>query len=295
MKAQYENKVMSSTLMWLDNSVLTKGEAYTNHGSSFYEAESQWFGYHTYGAPYKQFVSDFSVPSNAPVSPHIPTVVYVSGVFRPKGTDGLIDIDYNNGHVYFDHPIDAGQISGNYAVKDFNIYLTNKLEQELLFETKVNLKAKTSTNPAAIAPNAITYPGIFVKNLGGRNEPWAFGGNDLSISNVRTIVLSDSQFNLDAVCSIIKDKARTIIPLIESNKYPFNTLGGFKDGLWNYAGVSVYNYNELSADSAENLYIKDVHVSQFNVNYIAEMKNANPNVFSAIIDLDLENPRHPRQ
>ena len=294
MKPQYENKVIASTLLWLDNSVLTKGEAYTNHESLFYDVGSQWYGYHAYGSPYKQFVADFSVPDNAPINPQIPTGVYVNGVFTPIGVGGLVEIDYNNGHVYFDHEVAAGQISGDYAVKDFNIYLTNKLEQELLFETKINLRAKTSTNPAAVASNAITYPGVFIKNLGGRNEPWAFGGTDLSVTNVRSIVLADTQFNLDAVCSILSDKARTMIPLVESENYPFNTFGGYKDNLWQYDGVSVYNYTGLVADSTEALYIKDVYVSQFNVNYISEMTNANPDVFSAIVDIDLEQPRHPR-
>ena len=131
MKAQYENKVISSVLLWLDNAVCTKGEAFTDHGSSFYDVGSQWYGYYSYGAPYKQFVPDFSIPDSAPTSPQIPTGVHVSGVFRPKGVSGLVDIDYGNGHVYFDHEIAEGQISGDYAVKDFNIYLTNKMEQDL--------------------------------------------------------------------------------------------------------------------------------------------------------------------
>ena len=295
MKAQYENKVISSVLLWLDNAVCTKGEAFTDHGSSFYDVGSQWYGYYSYGAPYKQFVPDFSIPDSAPTSPQIPTGVHVSGVFRPKGVSGLVDIDYGNGHVYFDHEIAEGQISGDYAVKDFNIYLTNKMEQDLLFETKVNVRPRTTTNPSALESNTITYPAIFVKNAGGRNEAFTLGGEDLTVSSIRTIVLADSQFNLDAVCSIIRDKVRTNIPLIESNQYPFNTLGGYKDNLWLYeGGTSVYNYTGLISEISNSVYVKDVFVSQFSDNYIAEIKNVNPNVYSAIIDLELEKPRYPR-
>ena len=286
MKAQYENKVISSTLLWVDHTVSNIGLGYTNHNSDFYQADTQWYGYYTYGAPYKQIVADHSVAPNAPTNPQIPTGLYVSGVLRDKGTQGLIDIDYNNGHAYFDHPIDAGQISGRYAVKDFNVYLTNKMDQELLFETKVNTKPKTTTTPTSIATNTITYPAIFIKNLGGKNEPWAFGGEDVTTTNVRAIVLADTQFNLDAACSILKDKVRTEIGLIEENNYPFNTLGGYKS--------SVYNYTGLVASSTDHLWVKDVNVSQFNVDYISEIKNANPDVFSAIIDFELENYRLPR-
>ena len=128
---------------------------------------------------------------------------------------------------------------------------------------------------------------IFLKNLGGRNEPWAFGGFDDIITNVRAIVLADSQFNLDAACSVLKDKVRTNIQLIEQNDYPFNALGGYKS--------SVYNYTGLAAASTSHVWVNDVYVSQFNVDYISEIKNANPDVYSAIVDLDLRSEnRQPR-
>ena len=177
--------------------------------------------------------------------------------------------------------------AGDYAVKDFNIYLTNKTDQELLFETKVEIKPKTTTNPTGLETDTITYPAIFLKNLGGRNEPFAMGGIDETITSVRAIILADSQFNLDAACSILKDKVRTNIQLVEENDYPFNALGGYKS--------SVYNYTGLAADSSSHVFINDVYVSQFNVDYISEIKNANPDVYSAIVDLDLRSEnRQPR-
>ena len=287
MKAQYENKVISSTLLWMDHTITSVGSGYTNHGSSFYDVGSQWYGYYAYGLPYKQIISDHSIEPNAPTDPKIMTGIYVDGALVTPGNNDLIDIDYNNGHAYFSSDQAGKNLSGDYAVKDFNIYLTNKTDQELLFETKVETRPRTSTNPSALETDVITYPAVFMKNLGGKNEPWAFGGIDETITNIRGIVLADSQFNLDAVCSILKDKVRTRIQLIEENNYPFNALGGYKS--------SVYNYTGLAAGSTSHVWVNDVYVSQFNVDYISEIKNANPDVYSAIIDIDLRSEnRQPR-
>jgi len=287
MKAQYENKVISSTLLWMDHTVASIGSGYTNHSSLFYDVGSQWYGYYAYGLPYKQVLSDHSVKPNAPTDPKVMTGIYVDGTFTTPGQGDLVDIDYSNGHVYFSSDQAGKTLSGDYAVKDFNVYLTNKTDQDLLFETKVETRPKTSTNPAALETDVITYPAIFIKNLGGKNEPWAFGGVDETITNVRAIVLADSQFNLDASCSILKDRVRTNIKLIEENNYPFNALGGYKS--------SVYNYTGLAAGSTSHVWVNDVYVSQFNVDYISEIKNANPDVYSAIVDVDLRSEnRMPR-
>ena len=287
MKAQYENKVISSSLLWMDHTISSIGSGYSNHDSLFYDVGSQWYGYYAYGLPYKQILSDLSVQPNAPTDPRVMTGIYIDGTFTTPGQNDLVDIDYSNGHVYFSSDQAGKALSGDYAVKDFNVYLTNKTDQSLLFETKAEVRPKTSTNPTSLETDTITYPAIFIKNLGGKNEPWAFGGIDETITNVRAIVLADSQFNLDACCSILKDKVRTKIELIEENNYPFNALGGYKS--------SVYNYTGLAAASTNHVWVNDVYVSQFNVDYISEIKNANPDVYSAIVDLDLRSEnRQPR-
>ena len=214
MKAQYENKVVSSFLLWFDHTLLTDGEAFTNFGSKFFDVTTSYYGYETFGAPYKQFVSDSSI-NNA----NIITGLYVSGVtsshFRNVGVQGLEDINFNEGHAYFDHDIVAEQISGNYAVKDFNVYLTNKIEQDILFESKISLRSKTSQTVTGLAPNISTYPAVFIKNNGGSNKEFAFGGEELTRNEIRAIVLADSNFSLDAVCSVFKDKVRENIKLID--------------------------------------------------------------------------------
>ena len=222
MKAQFNNIAMTSMLFWFDNKLLTKGEAFTNYSSNFWPIETRYYGYYTYGAPFKQMVIDESVP-NA----NIISGVYINNTFTTVGQNYLSGINASQGQLYFSQPIadTPTSISGNYAVKDFNVYLTSETEEDLLFETQFQLKPQTYQNPTGLAPNFETYPVIYLKYQGGANEPLAFGGLDKTNINVRAIVLSDNIFKLDAVTSIFRDTSRNLVPLIYDNEMPFNMLG----------------------------------------------------------------------
>jgi hypothetical protein len=286
MKTQYENRVLSSFLLWFDNTLLDKGEAFTNHSSKYYSIEGSYYGYSTYGSPFKQFVTDSSIPGAT-----IASGVYVSGVatsnFKKTGEHPLTDINYDQGQVYFNEDIDSNAVvSGSYAVKDFNVYLTSKAEQELLFEDKIQLRPSTSQTETGLASEVSTYPAVFIKNNGGQNTPWAFGGQDSTRTSIRTIVLSDSQFKLDALCSIFKDQARNTVAILPDEKYPFNAFGGLKSG--------VYNYTGLVAEVQDHVYLSAVEVSRFSLGYMENLNNSNPDVFKAIIDFEVEGHRFPR-
>lgn len=285
MKTQYENRVLSSFLLWFDHHLLDKGDAFTNHGSKFYDVDGLYYGYNAYGAPFKQFVTDSSI-TNATVM----SGVYVGGSssshFHQTGEANLVNINYDQGQVYFSESQGSDLVSGNYAVKDFNVYLTSKAEQELLFEDAIKLRSSTTQTETGLAPNAATYPAVFIKNNGGENEPWALGGEDVTKTNIRAVVMADSQFNLDALCSIFKDSARLSVPVFPDEKYPFDALGGLKSG--------VYNYNELSNGVADWVYLNNVEVSRFSLGYMENLNNSNPDVFKAMIDFELEGYRSPR-
>ena len=66
MKVQFENKIMSSLLLFIDHHLLSKGEAFTNHAGLFYPVTNLYNNYYTYAAPFKQMVNDDGV-SNATV------------------------------------------------------------------------------------------------------------------------------------------------------------------------------------------------------------------------------------
>lgn len=278
MKPQLDNILMSSMIMWIDNILLSEGQAYQNYNSKFYPITNIFNGFYTYGLPFKQVVSDASI-----TGANILSGVYVNNVFTTVGQGNLTGINPNNGQVYFTSNQNSNTLSGVYSVKDFNIYLTNQPEEELLFETQYEIRPKISQNPTGLAIESITYPCIFLKNNGGTNEPFALGGQDNTIVEVRAVVLADNMFNLDAVCSILKDTARRYIPLI--NNSPFNSFGGLNSGYFNYdtltSGINI---------SVDGFYIEEVNISKIFANF----NPRNNRVFPAFVDFTLSNIRYPR-
>jgi hypothetical protein len=253
---------------------------------------------YTYGSPFKQFVSDFSITGvggaypNALSSKHaqIPTGIYLDGSLIGTGQNGFSGINYEQGHLYFGSEITDPEtrLSGDYSAKEFNVYLTNEPEEKLLFETKFNLRAKTSQTLTGLASNSITYPAVFLRYNGATNEPLAFGGYENTKINLRAIVLADSQYTLDAVCSIFRDQARSYVTLLGTGDMPFNSLGDYKSG-------TPYNYTGLikPIDSEGRfLHVEEVSVAKFSRDINLKIDNVNPDVFNGVIDFELSKPRY---
>ena len=272
MKAQFTNKLMSSFLLYMDNTILRVGDAYTNHSGLFYpDASNKYSGYYGYSAPFKQLVSDQSITGATVMSG-----AYVADSF----TTGNVHINHYNGQVFFNSSQGSNKVSGNYAIKDFNINMTSKPESDILFETKFKLRPKTNQTLTGLEPNQNTYPAIFVKNVGGVNDPFAFGGTENTKVKTRAVVLADSIYSLDAVCSILKDTARDYFKVVEQEDLPFNALGMPAASGYNYTGV---------ATGAQGVYIKDVTVSS-NIPKYSD-SSINSEVYPAFVDFELETIR----
>jgi hypothetical protein len=280
MKAQLDNILMSSMIYWMDNTLLLKGEAFTNFAGKFYEIKNLYSNLYTYGLPFKQIVAD-----NTITGANLLSGVYINNTFVTVGQSGLSGINPNQGQVYFSTDQSSNQLSGKYAVKDFNLYLTSKAEEEILFETQYKIRPKTTQNLTGLAPNSITCPAIFIKNNGGVNEPFGFGGEDRTEMDIRVIILSDTIYNLDAVISIFRDKARTYIPLVNISESPYNSLNSINDGY--------YSYNTFCTGkigTVNSFFIDSVSVSK-----IPNFDNKlNPDIFAGFIDFTISNIRYPR-
>ena len=269
---------MSNFLLYVDHMVCKKGEAFTNHGGNFYETDTTWQGYNNYSAPFKQLVSDTSIPDA-----QIMSGVYIDGAYSDIGENGLHSINHMQGMV---HSTSAGStVSGNYSIKDFNVYLTNQSEEEILFETKFDLKPKVTQTLTGLHPATQTVPAIFIKSNGSRNEPFAYGGADKTITEARAIVLSDSSIKLDAVCSILRDMKFTTFPFIET-ALPFNAFGAYTGTLYNYTGLAnPYKESGVWIDSA---------MASQNIGKRKGFKDLNSEIYSAFVDFDLWDVRNPR-
>ncbi len=293
MKLQYEHKVISSFLLFLEHELGKRGQAYTNHTSDFYPISGGHQNYYTYAAPFKQFVFDDSIKysnNGNTRAPQIPSGVYVNNEYLIPGNGDLVSIDYTKGQLYFssDYPSQNNTLPrASYAVKDFNIYLTNEPEHKLLFETQFKISPKVSQNPTGLAEDIQTYPALYVKNLDSNNENISFGLRTVDTSMyIRVIALCDSAYLLDAACSLMKDFGRRKVPILEGAEQPFGPLG--------YTGQEPFSYENTVSGKFESeddhLLIHDVNVSKRSQNQ-TDFKNLNSEVFVGFIDFTLKNIR----
>ena len=281
MKPQYQHELMTSFLLWFDNHLLQKGEAYSNKTGQLYSFEDSRLpsSYKVFASPYKQWVSDSSVTGE--VDPIIPTSFM--GLER---TDDLI-FDFENGRI-----IETGGnligneiLTGTFAVKDFNIYFTNETEDDLILENKFELNSRYQQTPTGIDPYDQVVPAIFLNCEYMRNEGFAFGGEDLTRTTMRAVVLAENSYQLDGVLSIFADSARKAITKIPFSMYPTTEYGDIKNNYYNYTGLA------SAYDGSNKYFIDDVTVSKFSER---AQNNSPGDVKVGFIDFDVSTIRMPR-
>ena len=282
MKVQFDNQVMSSFLMWFDHTLLDKGEAHYLVTGQFGGMTSYYPGYYTYSSPYKGMVYDTSI-SGATVM----TGVYVGNTLYNFGTAPLTGVNYQEGKVILTTQT-SSPVSGIFSVKEFNVLLTNQAEEIVLFETQYTRRNKTaaSTLTTGLLDSQITYPVIFLRNDGSQNTPLAFGGTDETRINIRAFVLTDSQYSLDAVCSLFRDRNYDLFYLMNQSDNPFNVFGSFKDNV-------PFNYNTKTS-TKDYCIIDKISISRIPSVRDRE-NNLNPGLFYGIVDFEIIKFRDPRR
>jgi len=280
---QYLNLVNSSFLLWLDHLILDKGGGYTTVNTEFFPIGRTYNGLFTYAAPYQPIICDSSIQLP-------PTGIYVNGNYYNRGEGGFVDFNYSKGQAYFSNKPN-GIVSGSFSVADINILPLNVSEDTLLFETKFDLRSRVNQSISGLKSNTYTYPAMYVKCEYGKNEEFAFGGVDLSQVNVGVFLFCDSQYQLDAVKSILQDSTHSYVPLLTADKFPFNIYGGFKET------GSNYNYNDTVngiVSAGSGVFIDEVIISSFDREFSRDFRSLNPSVYWAIADFKLNRPRLPR-
>ena len=275
MEAQWENVVMSSLMLYIDNKITSNG-GYVNHSGKFYKTQAQYNQLYSYSLPYKQIISDASISGASVMQGVNVTPPNGSSAFRTVGEDGLTGILHHKGTVLFNSDKDSSLIEGTFAVKEYNIYITTKPEEDLLFKTAKQIKPKIAQTEDGLDPNTEAYPAIFLKNMGGTTKPLGFGRVFDTISYVRAIILASSAFSLDAVCGLLKKSNQTDVPLITS--LPFNAIGAFTGNSFDYASSS--------AQASLSAMIWDVSISKI-MPQSSAMGELNLDVFAAFVDFEV--------
>lgn len=274
------NDLYYSFCSFVDHQICQRGQAYTNFSSQYYNINDPVFpNLSVYSAPFKQIIFDTSI-SGA----NIPTGLYVNGNFTNKGVSGLT-IDYLNNRAILSGGHNGAVISGNYAVKSYNIYPTTKSDEELIYETAFELRPSFVKPLTGISPLSLTVPGIFIVNSNFSNETYSFGGLVESTMNIHCILLSDSKDQLDALGSLLVDEKYSSFPVFSSNFTPLNFYGDYKTGL------GPYNYLNYVNQFSENLgYIADADFYKLSNR---DFSNRYPDLRAAFCDFSIKYVRMP--
>ena len=286
---QFQHKLSSSFLLWFDNYLLTKGQAYTNTTGRFYYYEDERIPstYKVFGSPYKQWVSDYSITGAT-----IPSGVFINGSFsgRATGANNATSsriLDFENGRALISGAATGAVVTGAFATKDFNIYYTNETEEDLLIENKFIPQSKIGTNlsPTYIQPYDQVVPAIYICNAAFENKPFAFGGMDQTTTNLNAVVIAENPYQLDGVLSIFADSRNENIVDIPFDNYPFTEYGDLKSGYYNYQNLKTQYQN------INKYFIERVKTSKMNDKPRKSLVN---DLYVGFIDFDVSIMRYPR-
>lgn len=257
MNPQFLNRISPSFTLFLDHEMLHKGQAFTNinSGSMQPKQDPNFPDKTIYSTPYRQFVSDYSINGA-----NIASGINVGNVFLNKGSSGLY-IDYDMGRAILNGSVskNIANINLNYAYKEYNIYYNESQDDTLIFEAKYPVRPPINGN-LNLEYNQITYPAIFVRTQYFQNRPFAFGGLDTSVVEVRTIFLADSSYLLDAGMSIAADMFNKNFPVLYPKDMPFNIYGDYKNNInFNYLNLC----SQYSQTGSLMAMVNDVKISRF--------------------------------
>lgn len=262
---QFENRVISSFMLYLDHEIQSQGQAYYNYSGLLYRVNSQHNGLYAYATPFKQLVNDTSI-SGA----NVMSGVYLNGNYVGIGQSGLYSINHAQGVVYFTGQLSSNTVvSGRYAIKDINIELSDKEEYKVIFETKYEPKSRYNQTLSGLQTDVKTLPSIFLKYKGGDAAPAAFGGIQDNKVLIKALILTENEFQRVAVCNILKNLTFKFFNLVNST--PFDYLG-------NYTGLNYY-YDNLNFDTGNSPLITEVKVKD--VPLIGEFSNIGAKIASA--------------
>lgn len=267
-------------MLWFDHYLLEKGEAYYNTTGQFFNYSDTRISsaYNIFGSAYKQFVSDTSI-----AGANVCSGAYVDGVWTPRGSGGMT-IDYSNGRVLSTGASSSADVTGSFAVKDFNIYFVNETEEDLIIERKYKPSSNFPSTNTNVDPYDYTVPAIFINMENGQNDPWAFGGFDRTRTSIKAVILSDDMYKLDGVLSIFSDSRNEVFKILPFSAHPINEYGDVKNPPYNYTGLA-----EASGDGL--FYVDRVFVSKLS----EKAKEAvQTNLFVGFLDFDIYTHRFPR-
>jgi len=284
MKPLYQHELLNSFYLWFDNHLMKKGQAYKTFTTDFYYySDERIQNKVVFGSPYKQWVYDKGI-TGATINP---TVSGDDGAIA-EGTSGMT-FDFDNGRLLFDSDFNTGtSISGQYTVKDFNIYVANQNEEGLITEGKYKTNSRYTRSLTYVPPYEQATPAAFLALGNTVNNPLALGGEDNTVTDITAVIFAENLYQLDGALSIFADSTRISFGNIAFTGSPLGEYGDIKDSAY----PTGYDYNNSAATSdSEKYYINNVNVSKISD---SADKTLPIDLFVGFVDFEIYKYRFPR-
>jgi len=264
--------------------LLSTGEAFGTKVDNFYPNYSDTSfpsGLQSYITNYRQLVYDSSIPNS----------IVISGVY-PLNSNTLIPnnsgviIDYQNGQILTTGNYST-PFSGAFSYKEFNTYITSELNHQLIFEQVMDNDINVDNIPTGLPSNFFAAPCSVISFSDSNNEPFTFGGQDLTMVNANVMVICKDQYQIDGIMSLFRDTNNLMFPLIPMDHMPLDFYGNIKPNL-----SGNYNYNQYIQQFGypSNLaWVKKVHASK-----VSEQVNNVNNYFVGFLEFDINIHRYSR-
>ncbi len=284
MKPNFGHEANTSFSMWFEHHLIEHGEASSNKSGMLYYVEDERLpsSFFRYSSAYKQWVTESGAGGA-----YVPNAISGNGnlIEKSSPTQGYY-FDFNNGGIVVtgSSASDSMMVSGAFSVKEFNIYNTNETEESLVIENKFDMNSRYAIPESGIDPYKIVTPAVFLNTEYIQNEPYAFGGEDKTVLNFKSVVLAENLFQLDGILSLFSDTRNVSFPNLEFGDYPINEYGDLKTGK--------YSYSELCEQKGSNLFnIERVVTAKISENVRTKIS---PSLYVGFIDFEITKPRFPR-
>lgn len=256
MKVTFDHELQSSFYLWFDDRLTRIASGIQPDVSMTFTKYSDTSDVPTnldaYYGPYRQLVGN---------GDSVPSGVYIDGVLKNQNTstDEYLLIDFNEGRVILD-PDEYGtslSVSGDFSIKDFNVYMTNDTEEELLLDNTFIINDTDQTQLQAAQKenlNHYSVPACFVTSVTSENKPFCFGGTDTTESNLRTVVLANSNYGLDAVLSHFRDTKNLGLYMFSYDEFPYGEFFHIKS--------PPYSYKTMISGKLPDIWVESVRTSK---------------------------------
>lgn len=192
-------------------------------------------GFNSFFAPKRQFCANsLSAPSGC--------FVNGTGVTQNLSGSSSMIIDHNQGRVLLNSSYGTGvTVSGNFFEKEVNIYMTNDAPEDIIISNDFIVTGTPRTtylqSSGELGVRRFVLPATFITYDTSKNEPFAFGGIEDTVNNVRVLVVATNNYEIDGVLSLFKDSAHKSFKIIDYEDYPYGQFWHVKTPPYYYPSL----------------------------------------------------------